>query len=302
MQFDYKIENNEVCILRCYGEAGKVKLPGQLEGYPVTALGRYIFSGAYDGDGGRQAVCADMLEEVILPETVRTIGDYAFYGCRQLTRLALYQGIREIGGGAFTGCAKLSRLKISLDGPEGYCFKNVVAELNHEVEVKLSREGQVIARLLFPEYYEEAVENTPARILETRIHGSGYTYRQCFHNGAFKFLEYDSLFYDAKAWESEDFCVHLALYRLEYPWQLTEEHQLQYREYLTGHSAAAGMWLIRSDRMHQLDFLSSRIKWQPDVLEQLICYAREQGRMEAVGYFMDYKYEHYENKKKSFEL
>lgn len=66
MQFDYKIENNEVCILRCYGEAGKVKLPGQLEGYPVTALGRYIFSGAYDGDGGRQAVCADMLEEVIL--------------------------------------------------------------------------------------------------------------------------------------------------------------------------------------------------------------------------------------------
>lgn len=302
MQFDYIIENKEVCILRCFGEGRKVVIPGQLEGYPVTALGKYIFSRAYDGDGGKKAICADMPEEVILPETVQTIGDYAFYGCRQLKKMALYQGVREIGGGAFTGCAKLSRLKISLDGPMGYCFKNVIAELNHEVEVKLSREGQTIVRLLFPEYYEEAVENTPARILETRIHGSGYTYRQCFHNGEFKFLEYDRLFYDAKAWESEDFCVHLALYRLEYPLQLTGEHEIQYREYLSEHSIAAGMWLIRSDRMHQLDFLSSQIVWQPEILEHLIRFAGEQERMEAVGYLMDYKNEHFAKKKKSFDL
>lgn len=302
MQFDYKIENKEVCITRCYGEESKVALPGQLEGYPVTGLGKYIFSGAYDQDGKRKAVCAEMLEEVILPETIQSIGDYAFYGCRRLQKLSLSQGVREIGGGAFTGCAKLSELRISLDGPVGYCFKNVIAELNHEVEVKLSKGGQVLARLLFPEYYEEAVENTPARILETRIHGSGYTYRQCFRNGEFKFLEYDSLFSDAKAWESEDFCVHLALYRLEYPWQLTKEHAVQYQEYLSGHSIAAGMWLIRSDRMNQLDFLSSQIVWQQEALQHLISFAREQERMEAVGYFMDYKYEHYTNKKKSFEL
>lgn len=302
MQFDYKLENKEICILRCYGDAAKVELPTQLEGYPVTGLGKYIFSGSYAKDDGRKAVYGEMLEGVILPETIQSIGDYAFYGCRKLKKLSLYQGVREIGGGAFTGCSKLSGLKISLDGPVGYCFKNVIAELNHEVEVKLSREGQVLAKLLFPEYYEEAVENTPARILETRIHGAGYTYRQCFRNGEFKFLEYDSLFYDAKAWESEDFCVHLALYRLEYPWQLTKEHASQYMEYLTEHSLAAGMWLIRSDRMRQLDFLSSQIVWQPEVLVQLIGFAREQERMEAVGYFMDYKYEHYTNKKKSFEL
>lgn len=32
-------------------------------------------------------------------------------------------------------------------------------------------EGGQEAKLLFPEHYEEAVENTPARILETHHHG-----------------------------------------------------------------------------------------------------------------------------------
>ena len=42
--------------------------------------------------------------------------------------------------------------------------------------------GKISARLVFPEHYEEAVENTPARILFTQHHGSGNNYRQCFYN------------------------------------------------------------------------------------------------------------------------
>ena len=42
------------------------------------------------------------------------------------------------------------------------------------------------AKLIFPEHYEEAVENTPARIVETHYHGSGGDYRQCFYGQGIK--------------------------------------------------------------------------------------------------------------------
>ena len=50
------------------------------------------------------------------------------------------------------------------------------------------------AHMVFPEHYDEAVENTPARILFTEYHGSGTNYRQCFYSKELDFAEYDSLF------------------------------------------------------------------------------------------------------------
>lgn len=58
-------------------------------------------------------------------------------------------------------------------------FGNFFLELREEQYVNYhSKQGE--ARLVFPEFFEEAVENTPARILETHTHGSGMWYRNCF--------------------------------------------------------------------------------------------------------------------------
>ena len=42
-----------------------------------------------------------------MPSEVRTIGDWAFAGCRELVRIALPRGIEQIGRDAFQGCDKL---------------------------------------------------------------------------------------------------------------------------------------------------------------------------------------------------
>lgn len=61
-------------------------------------------------------------------------------------------------------------------------------------------------RLTFPEYYEEAVENTPARIIDTHWHGSGYKYRQCFPETKLNLRLYDELFPLCSCQEFGDTC------------------------------------------------------------------------------------------------
>ena len=76
-------------------------------------------------------------------------------------------------------------------------LKEILSEVGEELRVHLY--GKVEAMLWFPEYYEEGVENTPARILMTEVHGSGLYYRNCFQGKVFHFLEYDKRFEMARA-------------------------------------------------------------------------------------------------------
>lgn len=80
-------------------------------------------------------------------------------------------------------------------------LKEILSEVGEELRVHLY--GKVEAMLWFPEYYEEGVENTPARILMTEVHGSGLYYRNCFQGKVFHFLEYDKRFEMARAQESQ---------------------------------------------------------------------------------------------------
>lgn len=54
--------------------------------------------------------------EVVVPETVKTIGDGAFEDCDSLTYVDLREGVQTIGEKAFSGCRKLKevRLPVSL--------------------------------------------------------------------------------------------------------------------------------------------------------------------------------------------
>ncbi len=62
----------------------------------------------------------------------------------------------------------------------------------------------------------------PARILMTRVHGSGLYYRNCFDQKNFNFAEYDRRFRDAKPVESGAFLADLALGRRMFPYKLAD--------------------------------------------------------------------------------
>ncbi len=121
----------------------------------------------------RRRLCGEPVEEVHLPSQVWEIGRYAFYRCSPVETSVFYRQPPRIEGGAFTGC-QLARLDIACRQTRRTCLRQFLEEQRFELEVRISYEdgdNVEVARLIFPEHYEEAVENTPARIVETHYHG-----------------------------------------------------------------------------------------------------------------------------------
>ena len=56
---------------------------------------------------GDEAFCECRLEAVILSEGVKEIGQWSFYACENLKKIAIPTSVTTIGGGAFLGCEKL---------------------------------------------------------------------------------------------------------------------------------------------------------------------------------------------------
>ncbi|MBC8573600.1 leucine-rich repeat protein [Jingyaoa shaoxingensis] len=301
MEFEYDVKENEILLKRCYGTEERIEVPAQIEGMPVTVLAPYIFSQARRKPDQKAAICGNQVKEIVLPDTVREIGNYAFYGCYYLEALTLSHRTHDIAGGAFTGCRHLKNLTFRMEQAEGYCMKDVLSEVHHEMKVKLVYPNAVCT-LLFPEYYEEAVENTPARQLETQFHGSGYSYRQCFQDGVFQFGEYDRLFQEAQNLESEDFCIELAVTRLMEKARLSQDAEGVYQSYLMEHRMSAAGWCIEFEQNETLEFLTGFIDWQEEELSDLIEEANAKGRLEIQSVLMDYKHHHFGKKKKTFDL
>ena len=301
MEFEYDVKENEILLKRCYGTEERIEVPAQIEGMPVTVLAPYIFSQARREPDQKAAICGNQVKEIVLPDTVREIGNYAFYGCYYLEALTLSHRTHDIAGGAFTGCRHLKNLTFRMEQAEGYCMKDVLSEVHHEMKVKLVYPNAVCT-LLFPEYYEEAVENTPARQLETQFHGSGYSYRQCFQDGVFQFGEYDRLFQEAQNLESEDFCIELAVTRLMEKARLSQDAEGVYQSYLMEHRMSAAGWCIEFEQNETLEFLTGFIDWQEGELSDLIEEANAKGRLEIQSVLMDYKHQHFGKKKKTFDL
>ncbi len=55
--------------------------------------------------------CAD-LENIVVPESVTSIGEYSFFECTNLKSISLPDNLTSIGGGAFLRCKKLTEVKI----------------------------------------------------------------------------------------------------------------------------------------------------------------------------------------------
>ena len=107
------------------------------------------------------------------------------------------------------------------------------------------------ARLIFPEYFEDSVENTPARIVCIETHGCGHRYRYCFAGRVFQYRGYDELFPHVQVQEQEELVTELALGRLMYPRELSEKFREHYLDYVREHWETAGKLLIQADRLQR---------------------------------------------------
>jgi hypothetical protein len=108
-------------IWRYTGKGGKVVIPGEIEGLPVIELTDDSFEGEklFSSPGFK-------LTEVVIPASVKKIGDNAFYACRKLTSVIIQGSSVIVGRFAFSHCTKLTSVTIQGSGVTlgNYSFGN----------------------------------------------------------------------------------------------------------------------------------------------------------------------------------
>jgi hypothetical protein len=97
--FDYTINannTNTITVILYTGASAVVTIPNTINGLTVTVV----------GDGG-DIVFSSSQTTVTIPDSVTSIGDYAFENCSALTTVTIPDSVTSIGSGAFGACQYL---------------------------------------------------------------------------------------------------------------------------------------------------------------------------------------------------
>ena len=321
MKIYYREKSGGIEILRCFGMGGRVEIPGMIENKLVISAAPYAFSSHMDekeelknaglwevpdglGFGREEHVLAgNDVEEIVFPHTLKEIGRYIFYGCGNLKKLEFSDSLMQIGCGAFTGCHALEKLTVHMRQGKKSGAKEMLGEMWQRIDVNFlyeyeedgieksdmmhRRENKSEARLVFPEHYDEAVENTPARILYTEYHGSGSNYRQCFYDKELNYQEYDRLFEMAVAMDKLEVLVDMSFGRLEFPYELTGKARENYREYIRKNLGDIAEYLVKQEDMHRLEVISSQKLWTLEGIDSALDCASKRKETEVSAFLMN---------------
>lgn len=287
--FEYEQNNNGgITILKYIGGDTIADVPEIIMGLPVTEIAAYAFSGLSE------------LEEIHFPKTLRKIGRYAFYQCHSLRKFVFFSRILDVGAGAFTGCRKIRELEVTVLDSGKSCLKEFLSDIRFEVTVV--QHGAEEGKFLFPEFFEEAVENTPARIIVTDTHGSGVQYRNCLRNTGIDVKEYDRLFLFAEANEFPDFMVRMSLARMEYPEGMQDEAKKRYHDYIRGHLKEAAKEVLKTEGTAKLHWFAETFVEAHEEMKILLDLAGEKRDPEKNSFLMDYQHRRFPAKRKKYQL
>ncbi|WP_075720469.1 leucine-rich repeat protein [Roseburia sp. 499] len=305
-KFAYEKTEYGIRILRCYGRNGCVRIPEQIEGQPVTELADYAFAREIDSEpennSGLSCICGEDLQELHLPETIKRLGRYIFYNCTQFQKLFFYSNIAFMGAGAFTGCERLSYLRMQEVPEEKSCLREILSDLKQAVQVKVYRGEVCQYELIYPEFFEEAEENTPARIINTVTHGMGIQYRNAFRDTKVIFREYDKLFESGKYNVDLISGIEISIARLMYPIELEEKVEKCYREFLLQHLEQAASVLLEKEEKEKVRWMAEEFAVTKEQVEVFVKAAMDQEQTEAVSMLMDIQHGRFQEKKKKFSL
>ena len=106
--FDYKtLTDNTVSIIAVHSNDPEIVIPNNIDGKAVTIIG------TCDISGNRPfGECVKTLEHVVLPNTLKIIGNMCFVDCEKLTAVDMPDSLKEIRVYAFSNCTSLEKLTI----------------------------------------------------------------------------------------------------------------------------------------------------------------------------------------------
>ena len=80
--------------------------------YPFVSLTSVVIPDSVTTIGERAFYYCDSLTSVVIGDSVTTIGSYAFYDCSSLTSVVIGDGVTTIGDEAFYNCDSLTSVEI----------------------------------------------------------------------------------------------------------------------------------------------------------------------------------------------
>ena len=289
-----------VAVLRCAADTAHAVLPDRVLGQPVTALGPYALSqrepdlsGCADAfqvhvtcGGMSPQHDASAIRSLALPAGLKTVGDYAFYNCRNLAHLTLTGSVERLGSDSFMNCPVRSiALDLGADGKS--CLRLLLADCLADLEVVLRFPSGEEARLFFPAWQEELELLAAPHIFQTRIQGGGYACRQCVQNGVVDFGAYDGCLDRLLAEHDFPSACRMALDRLRWPLRLSAGAASAYRAVLSDHGAEAVALLLDHRDTEGLSFLLSQRLLSPAQRSAACDAARQRGNTEALALLLE---------------
>ena len=116
--------------------SGTVNIPETVEyegdTYNVTAIGNYAFYG-----------CSN-LTSITIPNGVISIGHHSFYGCTSLTSITIPNSVTDIGNDAFTNCCGLTSVELHCAN-----FNSLFSENSSISEIIIGKEVTSISSIAF---------------------------------------------------------------------------------------------------------------------------------------------------------
>ena len=141
MKIHYRIKNNAIEIVRCYGTDDRIVLPEEINGLPVVSAAPYAFSAHKDGEedaetwesedvisfGEERLLAGEEVQEIVFPDTLKEIGRYIFYGCKKLERLEFSDTLMQVGTVRiwFFRSIMMRRWRIRL---REFCLRSIMAQ------------------------------------------------------------------------------------------------------------------------------------------------------------------------------
>lgn len=238
------------------------------------------------------------LKKMILPETVEKIGPYAFYNCRDMEQVHIPARTWDLGTGLFLNCDHLRMLSF------GRCrhISDLISVLNQELHLTITFEDGAQAKLLLPDYQYEYIEDTPARQFHQVNYGTGHLFRQCIGNSDIDFRRFDELFYLTRREDEALMVLFLVMYRLEYPYRLQEKRKEDYLQYLKEHFLWAASYYIVQGELPKIRLFAQWGLLTAENTAALLKRAGEIKKTEITGFLLEYEHQHFQKKKKTFDL
>lgn len=96
-----------------YDTAGVLEIPETIHGRPVTGIEESAFA-------------KSDFSEIRLPDTLTTIGDFAFSSCGNLTRIEIPASVTSLGSSVFVSCDKLKDISVAGDSTSYQVIDQVI--------------------------------------------------------------------------------------------------------------------------------------------------------------------------------